>query len=273
MSSYKVVASDLDGTLFDNESKISRENLDAINELLAKNVQFVPSSGRTLSEMPAEITGNSAIRYIIYSNGAAVLDRQTGKSILTCIPNSMVRKILDKLNSYETHITIRHNGKSVVDSAYQRDCHYDYYNVCEAHRDAVLKFATFTDDFMEFCYSADNAEVISVFFHNYDDIAVCKNYFEKVCNLRVVQASEYNLEIMNIDAGKGNALSILADMLGISICETVSIGDSDNDCSITKTAGLGLAVSNACESLKEIADEIICSNEEHVVEYVLSHYF
>lgn len=40
-----------------------------------------------------------------------------------------------------------------------------------------------------------------------------------------------------------------------------------------KAAGLGLAVSNSCESLKKAADEIICSNEEHVIDYVLNHYF
>lgn len=273
MKKYKIVASDLDGTLLNNESKISRENLCAINELLARDVQFVPSSGRTLSEMPAEIVANSAIRYIIYSNGAVVFDRQTGKRSLTCIPNSMVQKILDMLNTYETHITIRHNGESVVDSAFQSDYHYDYYNVCESHCAAVREFANFVDNFEKYSYSVDNAEVISAFFHSYDDKMICKNYFEKNCNMRVVEASEYNLEIMNINAGKGNALHCLADMIGIDYADTISIGDSDNDESITKAAGLGLAVSNACDSLKEIADEIICSNEEHAVAYVLSRYF
>ena len=45
-----------------------------------------------------------------------------------------------------------------------------------------------------------------------------------------------------------------------------------NDNSIIETAGLGLAVSNACESLKAAADEIICSNEEHALAYVAAHY-
>ena len=65
----------------------------------------------------------------------------------------------------------------------------------------------------------------------------------------------------------------LADLLGIDYSDTISAGDSNNDLTITQAAGLGLAVSNACDSLKEVADEIICSNDEHIVSYILNHYF
>ena len=88
-----------------------------------------------------------------------------------------------------------------------------------------------------------------------------------------MEASEYNLEIMNIDAGKGNALYALCDLVGVAYEDTISIGDSDNDSSVTKAAGLGLAMENACDALKAIADEIICTNEEHAAVYVLNHYF
>lgn len=273
MKDYKIVASDLDGTLFNNKSQISHENICAINELHKRNVHFVPSSGRTLSEMPLEIINDSDIRYIIHSNGAVVLDRKNGYRSLTCIPNSMVQTIMNTLDQYESHIMIRHNGESFVDSAFQSDDCYEYYNVCESHRCAIRDFANYLDQFSEYSYSADNVEVISAFFHNCDDKNFCKNYFEKNCNMRVVEASEYNLEIMNINAGKGNALHALADMIGVSCSDAISIGDSDNDNSITQAAGLGLVVSNACESLKKVADEIICSNEEHAVAYVLNHYF
>lgn len=77
---------------------------------------------------------------------------------------------------------------------------------------------------------------------------------------------------MNIEAGKGNALRSLADMLGVSHDETIGVGDSDNDTSLIEAAGLGLVPSNGCGSLKKIADEIICSNDEHIACYILDHY-
>ncbi len=273
MRSYKIVASDLDGTLLNDKSKISNKNLFAVNELLKKEVYFVPSTGRTFSEMPEELKNNPAIRYIIYSNGAVVFDKQTGKSILNCIPNNVARDILDVLSSYETYITFRHNGECFADAAFKNEKAFDYYNVSEPHREVVRNYAICPDNFREISYSSDNVEVFSVFFHNYDDKLMCKKYLEKNDSLQVVEGFEYNIEIASKNAGKGNALRILADMLNVDLADTISIGDSGNDISIIEAAGLGLAVSNADDSLKSVADEIICSNEEHAVDYVLAHYF
>ncbi len=273
MKSYKVVASDLDGTLLNNESKISGENLKAIKKLAGLGVYFVPSTGRTFSEIPEELRNNPDIRYVIHSNGAVVLDKETGNRIANCIPGSLCCEILDILNAYETHIAFRCDGQCFVDARFQTDELFDYYNLIEAHRVVIRDYAVHLDDFEKVCRELDNVEVFSAFFRNMEDKLVCKSLFEKMEGLRVVEVSEHNLEVVNVNAGKGNALHSLADLLGVSHSDTISIGDSDNDTSITQAAGLGLAVSNACDSLKEIAGEIICSNEEHAVVYVLSHYF
>ena len=272
MRNYKLVASDLDGTLFNNQAEVSLENLSAINTLWEKGVHFVPSSGRTLSEMRADIKDNPQVRYIIYSNGAGVYDKETGEQILTCLSNDVVIHILDVLYSMETHITYRYNGKSFVDATCQTDEAYNYYNVCEEHRDAVRGYANHVNNFKELGYLADQVEVISVFFRNNQDQEACKQLFSKWEELRVVEGAPYNLEIVNKDAGKGNALRCLADKLGTDYADTISVGNSDNDESMIQAAGLGLAVSNSCESLKAVADEIVCSNEEHVIDYVLKHY-
>ena len=272
MKNYRIIASDLDGTLLNSDSQVSKENIDAINKLGEMGVLFVPCTGRTLNEIPEEISNISSIRYILHSNGAVVLDRQTGNRILRCISNEMSKVVLDIVNACEPHIMFRQNGQSYVDSKLQDDASFDYYNVIEPHRDVVRNFAVYADDFKKISYEADNIEVFSVFFHNYEDKLRCKKLIEDTNCLKTVEASKYNLEIMNSDAGKGNALYSLADMLDIPYEQTISIGDSDNDSSITVAAGLGLAVSNSCDSLKEIADEIICSNDEHVVRYVLNNY-
>ncbi len=273
MQNYKIIASDLDGTLLNNASKVSRENIEAIADLTAKGVYFVPCSGRTFAEIPEEIRENKNIRYIIHSNGATVLDKQTGHRIETGISNALMGQILDVLTACEAHLTIRHGGNCYVDARYQTQGDFDYYNVIVPHQDCVINYATHSADFVNLAYGLDNAEVVSAFFHNYDEKMACKKKLEATGKLRVVEASEYNIEIMNIDAGKGNALYALCDLLGVDYADTISMGDSDNDSSVTQAAGLGLAMENACDALKAIADEIICSNEEHGVVYVLNHYF
>jgi len=270
---YKIVASDLDGTLLNNSSLISCENLEAINALSKLGIHFVTSTGRTFGEIPEQIRENADIRYYIHSNGAVVLDKYEGKRILNCIPNSICRDILNLITNYETEMNIRHNGNLIIDSELKNDSYYAYHNVIDAHLDCIYHYSQKVDNFIHYAYNADNVEVITVFFHNYADKLHCKKQLEQNAQIRVTEASEYNLEIMNANAGKGNALYALADMLGVDYAETISIGDSDNDSTIIQAAGLGLAVSNACNSLKAVADQIICSNEEHVIPYVLSHYF
>ena len=169
-------------------------------------------------------------------------------------------------------MTIRHAGKCLVDPEFQNESAFDYYNLCEAHRHCITTYGVYMNSLWQYAADADGIEVLSAFFHSYEEKLACKNELEKNGKLRAVESDEFNLEIMSIDAGKGNALFALADMLNVDIGDTVSIGDSDNDSSIMVAAGLGLAVSNASDSLKAVADEIICSNEEHVVPYVLSHY-
>ena len=273
MGNYKMVCSDIDGTLLNSDYQFSKENLLAIEKLVQQGGWFVPSTGRTFSEVPDEIKLHPGIRYYIYSNGAAVLDRQTGKCHQTCISNGVSRQILDILYGCESHITVRHNGECYVDAAYANEDAFDYYNVCQAHRVVVNAFSVFRDDFREFSYQADEVEVISVFFRRYEDLLESKRQIEALDGLRVVGVSEYNLEIMNANAGKGNALRWLAEQLEIDWHQTIAVGDTDNDQSMIEAAGLGLAVANACDGLKAAADAVICSNDEHAIDYILSHYF
>ena len=273
MHTYKLIASDLDGTLLDNSACVSRENLDAIAALSKMGVHFVPCSGRTFSELPAVLKENENIRYVIHSNGAVVFDTKTGKRILNCLSNELCRKVLDILNSFKTHVTFRMNGKCYVDARFQDAASWDFYNVCEAHRTVVRDYAIYLEDFNEKSYGADNVEVLVAFFHDHDEKLSCIEKLKKEPRIHVVELDENNIEVVCSTAGKGNALISLCALLDIDISETISLGDSGNDISITQTAGLGLAMSNAFDSLKAVADEVICSNEEHVAKYILEHYF
>jgi len=229
MIKYKIIAADLDGTLLNSKSQLSPENIRAINALIEKGVSFVPCTGRTYSEIPKEMTDIHGIRYFIHSNGASVLDRKTGLSVNSSISNETVKKIMDRLLSCESHISVRRSGELLVDSKFQSDRDYEYYNVIPEHVQCIRSSAKMPDNFSEFIYAANDVVVISVFFRNYSDKAACREYFEQLGELLIVEVSEFNLEIFSTDAGKGNALYKLAGMLGIDMSETIGIGDSDND--------------------------------------------
>ena len=268
----RIIASDLDGTLLNSQSKVSRENFDAIEELLKKGVHFVPSSGRTLSEVPEEIRENENIRYIIYSNGAAIRDKKNNEDILMCISKAEAKAVFDILYSYKIHITVRFGGKCYIDADCQTESDYEFYNVWQLHKEVINEYGIRKKDFKSFCYEADNFVVMSVFFHDESDMEECRMRLCDTGLVRVAEGLKCNLEICSIEAGKGSALKVLAKKLDIDIKDTIAVGDSDNDTSMIETAGLGLAMGNAIDSLKKKADSVICKNDEHAISYILKNY-
>ncbi len=270
MSQYKLIACDLDGTLYNSKTQISPQNLAAINALTSRGVLFVPASGRTLSEMPTELLQNPDIRYYIYSNGAAAIDTKTGKKILMCMSQSTTGRVLDTLYNFKTHITLRHDGMCYIDAGFQKPSDISFYNVHEVHHRVISEFGILKDDFRQFVYSLDDVEVMSVFFQSKAEMDECKRQLNSIDGIIVADSWPYNLEIFSTRAGKGAALTALAGSLGIDIKSTVGVGDSGNDMTLVCDAGLGLAVDNASDALKAVADRIICSNEQHAVKYILN---
>ena len=72
MTEYKLIASDLDGTLLKNDMTVSPENEAALAEFNKLGIDFVATSGRTFYEIPECVRENPSIRYVTYSNGTAV---------------------------------------------------------------------------------------------------------------------------------------------------------------------------------------------------------
>lgn len=272
MGTYRIVCSDLDGTLLDSRGMISSENMRAIAQLTERGVFFVPSTGRAFSDLPAELRDHAAIRYFICSTGASVVDKATGQTHLTTVSRPLLAQVFSVLDRYEIHLTVRQGGTCYVDRTYANAEAFDYYNVSDPHQEIVNHYAVWRDDFPAFCQTVDDVEMVAAFFKDRDEWLAAQKEIESLGGLRVALAFDRCIEITNVDAGKGNALLWLADHLGIDREDTLSVGDSDNDATILQAAGLGLAVSNACPSLKDVADEIICSNDEHAISYILDTY-
>ncbi len=273
MPNYQIVASDLDGTLLKDDMTVSEENLHAIDRLTQKGVQFVIATGRTLGEIDPAIYAIPSVRYIIHSDGAVVYDKQTGERLCACIPQALSNWIYDVLSEYEHFPSLRFEGKLYMDQAFrtfeaQSRCHVTsyFYGLFD-------KVGNYLSDFECFWRSRNEMEMINAFFRNDADLEACVKRLEAQGDLVIASSAEHSIEIFYKTAGKGNALWRLADALGIDRKQTIAVGDSTNDSSCVRQAGLGLAVSNACDALKELADEIICSNEEHAICYIAKRYF
>lgn len=78
----------------------------------------------------------------------------------------------------------------------------------------------------------------------------------------LVRSTPFYLEILNRDASKGNAVKELSEKLGIKQSEVICIGDQENDVTMLEFAGLGIAMGNAPERIKQLADYTTASNND-----------
>ena len=272
MANYKIVASDLDGTLLDSHGKITAENLAAISELSEKGIHFVPATGRSFVEIPDMIKSIPEIRYFIHSSGAVVYDKLTDERISFCFPKELSAGLLNFLFGVDCHLTIRHLGKMYADKEKMNEESFAYHKMWEPHAALLRSVGEPVESFKERFTSVGDVEMISVFIRDERVLEEVRARLSQFSDVNVASACPHNIELTYAKAGKGNALVALAEKLGFSVEQTIAVGDSENDMPMIQAAGLGLAMSNATDELKSQADETICSNDEHAVDFIAKNF-
>ena len=266
----RYIASDLDGTLISSDNEVSEENLDAIDRMHNAGVRFIVLTGRTLYEVPLELRHNDSIDYIIYSNGVGIWDRKRGLLKNNFIDDEKAKKVFEILSEYETFTEIYSGGRPCVDASKFDLEHFLYYKIDKGFipemnksRVKIPSLRKIIDD------SNAKVEMFDVFFRYEKERQEClkrlKNDFD---DLFVTSSMNNNLEIVRAGNSKGNTLIEFCNKMGIDIKSVTVLGDSRNDISAFETDAKGYAVANACDELKNLADKVICSNDENVMRFM-----
>lgn len=266
----RYIASDLDGTLIGSDNEVSEENLDAIDRMHNAGVRFIVLTGRTLYEVPLELRHNDSIDYIIYSNGVGIWDRKRGLLKNNFIDDEKAKKVFEILTEYETFTEIYSGGRPYVDASKFDSEHFLYYKIDKGFipemnksRVGIPNLRKIIDD------SNDKVEMFDVFFRNENERQEClkrlKNDFD---DLFVTSSMSNNLEIVRAGNSKGSTLIEFCNKIGIDIKSVTVLGDSRNDISAFETDAKCYAVANACDELKNLADKVICSNDENVMRFM-----
>ena len=269
---YRLIATDLDGTLLDREGEISPENWKAVKEMKERDVYFVPASGRCFAELPEQLRESELIRYYILSGGAVVYDKEQDRFEMTCPEKTVKDWILDTIFRYPVCLMAHTGRESLVDASQHNAASYESYNMNSYWVEYALEKEKPMENLKEYLYKLDELPMIVIFFRNMDDLNACKKTLNGEKEILVVQSDPCNLEVVSRKAGKGNAMLSLAASLGLSVEQTVAVGDSHNDRTMLEVAGLSLAMKNAMPEMQAIADEVICDNNSHCAKYILDHY-
>lgn len=270
----RLYATDLDGTLIAEDGSVSRKNLDAMERACADGCFVAPTTGRSYYEMPEILREEKPFTHCICSNGAVIFDRELNILWESTFSNEETKSIVDFLKNYDTMIEIYADGTPTADKKYLNKKSYKYFRIEENYHSVLDETRKGVDDICEFTKnSRKGAEMFNIFFR---DPAEREEAFDRLREMNVAELTtsmQSNMEILQKGVNKGTALGRLQAYLGVTPEETAAVGDSRNDISMFSAAGTKLAVSNACDALKELATEIICSNDESSADYALSHYF
>ncbi len=270
---YKIISVDLDGTLLEGIMTVSAENIAAGEELERRGALIVPNTGRAYNEFPDVIKELPIFRYYIYSDGAVIYDKKTDEKIYTCLSTEIGKAVANILQKYNAYPIIHANDTTYVNAEYTNEADLIRLRLNEGFRRIIYDTANATPDFWNFCHSLEKIEMICAFFEKDEQLTACREELRKTGALHLAASDANNIELFAIEGGKGNAVLKLADSLGIPREATIAIGDSTNDSEMVKKAGLGIAMENACDELKAIADTVACKNTEHILKYLLEKYF
>lgn len=207
---------------------------------------------------------------IVASNGAYIREKDENRIIY--------KKVLDKKDLYNLAETIESFGIDfhlyTTDKIYTKKLinfalNYEKWNNTVSKEDKVS--IILIDDYKKII---DDEEILKIALAC-DDIELLqklRNEINKKFDISIVSSAYNNIEIMAKGISKGNAVKILAEYFDIKREEVICIGDSENDISMIEYAGLGVAMENGIDFIKDIADYITDTNDEDGVAKVINKF-
>lgn len=260
--SIKLVAFDLDGTMLDSRKHVSPRNIEAIKACTDRGIYVVPATGRTIIGIPEEIKKLPGVRYAITLNGGVVLDLADNTIISEQrLEKDVAMEILDLVSQYHVMYDSYINGIGISEARFFY--HLDEYRLSREMQELVRITRTVVPDIKEYVKESPVLpEKINLYFDNQE---VREEVREKI-NARgdvIVSSSMWNnLEINAMGATKGEGIAQLAAHLGLQMNETMACGDGENDFNMIQMAGIGVAMGNGEEHLKQLADYVTANNDE-----------
>lgn len=269
----KLAATDLDGTLISSNGEISNENFEAMENAMNNGLYVVPTTGRSFYEMPESLREKKTYTHCICSNGAVIFDRDGKEIWKSTFSKAETMELFSILSEYDTMIEVYTKGTPVTEKSKLTKESYIHYRVEENYHDVLTATRKGTENLESFLMENDEgAEMFNIFFSDMDERKEAFERIGKLNNVELTTSMESNMEILQRSVNKGSSLTMLCEKLNVKKEEVMAMGDSRNDLTLLSAAGTALAVANACDDLKQVADEVICSCDESAMAYALSRF-
>ena len=257
----KMIVTDLDGTLLNENSKVSNETKIYLKKLKNMGYIIVIATGRIYASALKATDGAEFANYLITDTGACLYDMSNSKIIFkNVIEKKTIEKLLDYYNNNFQYIYICDKNNI-----------YKYSDNIE--NSSIVKTTKDKDFILK---SVDDVSHISIAMKNNDE--VIKLYHKLLEDISEVDfdimqdsfSDRKWIEISAKNISKYNAISSLATLLHIDNSEIIVFGDGLNDIDMLEKCGQGVAMKNALIEVKRIANDITNDDNNHdgVINYL-----
>jgi len=263
---YKLIAVDMDGTLLNEKKEISNRCKNAIFKLKEEGKKLVIATGRPLNGVMQYIEKLNLFDendYVVAFNGALVQSTKT-KQIIFNKPLSLdaYKELYEISQELGVHI------HALTDSSVLTPENNPYTEI-ESRMNHIPTIVGAVD-------RVDAATIIvKVMF--VDDPAKLDAAIPQIPDwvrekYTILRSAPYFLEFLDKSVNKGTGVSAIVKKLGLKREEVICVGDAGNDMDMIQYAGLGVAMGNAFDEIKSVADYITHTNEEDGVAHVIEEF-
>lgn len=270
----KIIALDIDGTLFDSSGIISERTLEAVKDCTDRGIIVVFATGRDYDALPLDQIEGCGIKYAVTTNGSAIYDLELRR----CVWESPMEQqdILDILSYTDdrdvfTYLFLDGHGYAET----KKLSVFERVNWPKHMKDATRKNIHPVKNLAEYIMTSENAvQKGAILFPAHANCNPAgweeiKKYLNDLPGVHAVDGGCENIEFNRFDITKASGLEQFAGYMGVSMADTIAIGDSENDIDILEAAGIGIAMGNASEEIKKRADYVTLSNDDAGVAVVL----
>jgi Cof subfamily protein (haloacid dehalogenase superfamily) len=264
----KIVFLDIDGTLVNSEKKITKATKESLMRIQKAGVKLAIASGRPSKGVipyAQELELEKYAGYILPFNGGNIINYSTKEVVYSnTLSMDVVKKAYDLSKEYGVEL-ITYKGDTILSETDDNP-----YLLIES---TINKMDV---EKVECVYDAiTESPVKCLLLGDGDYLAGIENEIkEKIGNdANVFRSEPFFMEIVPQGIDKAAAIEALIGTLGIRQEETVAFGDGYNDVSMIQYAGLGVAMSNGCDRIKEVADYIAPDNNSDGIAHVINKFF
>ncbi|MNK81197.1 putative phosphatase [compost metagenome] len=261
---YKLVATDLDGTLVGRDLQISPRALRAVQRVHASGTHFVMATGRMFRSTLPYAQACDVVTPLITYQGALIRDHRTMEDLWhRTMSADMTREALEALAETGLHVNLYVNDELLIDKLTPEAELYSRISQVEPRIVPSLQAAIF----------AEPTKIVAIGEPDAIDhwVPILQKRFAG--RLYVTKSISRFLEIANPAISKSVALSHVCERLGIKREEVIAFGDGMNDLDMLEWAGCGVAMGNAPDALKAVADRVTTHVREDGVARVLEELF